>query len=332
MYSLFILQEIPTEISILPSRQGRFHTRAVIIGGSMRFELTSEQRALAGEVARACAWALRARRRDRPHRAISLGQRDVASRGRLLRHDVPAAYGGQGRSYLDTVLVIEEMAQCCGVTGRIVVEANMGAIGAIMTYGSEAQKRLAADLVLSGDKPAICITEPGAGSAASEMTTRADRRGNGFVVNGPKHWITGGGVSRLHCLRGVFDDRAKSKASAASSRSGIRRTGLRSAARAGDGPARHSRSADPVPGHGDHARPLVIPPRGLRKGFADLMDAYNGQRVGAGDRGARAREGAYDLALDYSQEREQFGRPIAEFQGLQWMMADMAPNSPRRGF
>src|SRR3954451_15834679 len=102
------------------------------------------------------------------------------------------------------------MAKCCGVPGRIVVEANMGAIGAIMKYGSEAQKRLAADLVLSGDKPAICITQPGAGSAASEMTTRADRRGNGFVVNGSKHWITGGGVSRLHLVFArVFDEQGQ---------------------------------------------------------------------------------------------------------------------------
>jgi 3-sulfinopropanoyl-CoA desulfinase len=123
---------------------------------------------------------------------------------------IPTAYGGQGASYLDAVLVIEEMAKCCGVTGRIVVEANMGAIGAIMKYGSEAQKRLAADLVVSGDKPAICITEPGAGSAASEMTTRADRRGNGFVINGTKHWITGGGVSRLHLVFArVFDKDGK---------------------------------------------------------------------------------------------------------------------------
>jgi 3-sulfinopropanoyl-CoA desulfinase len=112
----------------------------------------------------------------------------------------------QGDSYLDAVLVIEEMAKCCGITGRIVVEANMGAIGAIMKYGSEPQKHLAAGLVLAGDKPAICITEPGAGSAASEMTTRADRRGNGFVINGHKHWITGGGVSRLHLVFArVFD-------------------------------------------------------------------------------------------------------------------------------
>src|SRR3546814_14858425 len=76
-----------------------------------------------------------------------------------------------------------------------------------MAYGSHAQKQLAAGMVLDGDKPAICITEPGAGSSATEMTTRADRRGNSYVVNGAKHWITGGRVSRLHLLFAcVFDD------------------------------------------------------------------------------------------------------------------------------
>ncbi|MFQ5953491.1 MAG: acyl-CoA dehydrogenase family protein, partial [Kiloniellales bacterium] len=120
---------------------------------------------------------------------------------------IPRAYGGKGLGYLDAVLVIEEVAQACGATGRIVVEANMGAVGAIMAYGSEAQKRLAAGLVLSGDKPAICITEPEAGSAANQMTTRADKRGDGYVINGMKHWITGGGVSRLHLIFArVFDD------------------------------------------------------------------------------------------------------------------------------
>ena len=120
---------------------------------------------------------------------------------------VPTAYGGQGRSYLDAVLLIEEMAKECGVTGRIAVEANMGAVSAIMAYGSDEQKKLAADLVLAGDKPAICITEPAAGSAATEMTTRADKRGNGYVLNGAKHWITGAGVSRLHLIFArVFDE------------------------------------------------------------------------------------------------------------------------------
>ena len=99
------------------------------------------------------------------------------------------------------------MARVCGVTGRIAVEANMGAISAVMHYGSEAQKRLAAELVLGGDKPAICITEPEAGSAATDMTTRADRRAGHYVINGRKHWITGGGVSRLHLIFArIFDE------------------------------------------------------------------------------------------------------------------------------
>ena len=119
---------------------------------------------------------------------------------------IPAAYGGRGASYHDAVIVVEEMAKACATMGRITVEANMGAIGAIMAYGTEAQKRTAAECVLSGDKPAICITEPEAGSAASEMTTRADRHGDSYVINGRKYWITGGGVSRLHLIFArVFD-------------------------------------------------------------------------------------------------------------------------------
>src|SRR6185437_5972449 len=86
-------------------------------------------------------------------------------------------------------------------------ETNTGAISAVIAYGSEAQKRLAARLVLAGDKPAICITEPEAGSDTLAMTTRADRRGDTYVINGRKHWITGAGVSRLHLIFArVFDE------------------------------------------------------------------------------------------------------------------------------
>jgi alkylation response protein AidB-like acyl-CoA dehydrogenase len=85
---------------------------------------------------------------------------------KFLGMTMPAAYGGQDKSFLQAALVIEEMARFCAVSARIVVETNMGAISTVMAYGSEQQKRLAADLVLSGDKPAICITEPDAGSDA----------------------------------------------------------------------------------------------------------------------------------------------------------------------
>jgi 3-sulfinopropanoyl-CoA desulfinase len=126
----------------------------------------------------------------------------------FMGYTIPRSYGGRGGSYFEAALIIEEMARVCGATGRITVEANMGAISAVMQYGTEKQKRLGADLVLSGDKPAICITEPEAGSAATEMTTRADKRGNTYVIRGKKHWITGGGVSKLHLIFArVFDER-----------------------------------------------------------------------------------------------------------------------------
>jgi 3-sulfinopropanoyl-CoA desulfinase len=240
---------------------------------------------------------------------------------------VPAAYGGKGASYHDTVVVIEEMAKACATMGRITVEANMGAIGAIMAYGSEAQKRVAAECVLSGDKPAICITEPGAGSAASEMTTRADRRGAGYVINGRKYWITGGGVSRLHLIFArVFDGGVDQ---------GI---GGFIVVRDGGSPAGLV-VGERIPAMGvrgipetylvfeDLALPasaLVVPPNGLRKGFGALMSAYNAQRVGAGTVALGIAQGAFEEALAYAGKREQFGRPIAEFQGIQWMLADMS--------
>ena len=243
---------------------------------------------------------------------------------------IPVEYGGQGRSYFEAVLAIEEMARVCGVTARIVVEANMGAIGAIMAYGRPDQKKLAAGLVLGGDKPAICITEPGAGSAASEMTTRADRRGKHYVINGTKHWITGGGVSRLHLVFArVFDEQGAEQGIAGfivvrDPKSGAPQ-GLVIGKRE---PAMGLRGIPETEIIFDNlelpADAMLAPPRGLRHGFGDLMDAYNGQRVGAATVALGLAQGAYEKAVAYAREREQFGRPIGEFQGLQWMLADMS--------
>ena len=304
---------------------------------------------------------------------------------------IPKALGGAGLGTLDAVLVIEEIAKVCGVTARIVVEGNMGAIGTIMAYGTDAQKRLAAKLVLAGDKPAICITEPQAGSAASEMTTRAEKRGGKYIINGKKHWITGGGVSRLHLIFArVFDEfdieqgigafivvRGKParepvpngrvtlqeimrEHKVACSESTARRRlragfGERHAINARwtveRGSAEHFEVLEALdaakgliigrrePAMGLRGLPetevlfndlevpedmAVVPPRGLRHGFAELMKAYNGQRIGAATVALGIAEGAFRLALAYAQERHQFGRPIAEFQGLQWMLADMS--------
>ena len=216
----------------------------------------------------------------------------------FMGYTIPTSHGGRGGSYFEAALIIEEMARVCGATGRITVEANMGAISAVMQYGTEKQKRLGADLVLSGDKPAICITEPEAGSAATEMTTRADKHGNTYVIRGKKHWITGGGVSKLHLIFArVFDERGREQ--------GI---GGFLAVRGAPGLVIGKRE----PAMGLRGIPeteiifenleipedmLVLPPRGLRRGFADLIDAYNSQRVGAGTVALGLAQGAFEKAM-----------------------------------
>ncbi len=237
---------------------------------------------------------------------------------------IPKEHGGQGCSYLDAVLVVEEMAKACGVTGRIVVEGNMGAIGAICAYGSQAQIDRVAPLVLAGDKPAICITEPGSGSAATDMTTVAVKKGDKYILNGTKHWITGGGVSKAHLIFAQVEEDGE--------RLGI---GGFIAVRGEDdgliiGPREPAMGLRGIPETEVRFEDLeisadmaVIPPAGIKRGFAGLMNAYNGQRVGAGTVALGVAVGAYEAACEYIKVREQFGRPIAEFQGLQWMVADM---------
>jgi alkylation response protein AidB-like acyl-CoA dehydrogenase len=292
----------------------------------MDFDLTPDQRdlqqrarTLAGDIAARAAEIDRSEEypRDNVERLKAAG---------FFGMTIPRAYGGRGLGCFDAILVIEEIAKACGITARIVVEANMGAIGAVMKYGTEPQKQRAAELVLAGDKPAICITEPEAGSAATQMTTRADRRKDGFVINGKKHWITGGGISRLHLVFArVFDESGKEEGIGGFLAYRDETKGLSIGKRE---PAMGLRGLPEteilfedmfVP-----TDALLATPRGLTHGFSDLMLAYNAQRLGAATVALGIAAGAYELALAYAHERKQFGRAIGEFQGLQWMLADIS--------
>ncbi len=250
---------------------------------------------------------------------------EVLQRAGFMGMTIPFNYGGLGLTYLDTVLIIEEIAKVCGVTARIVVEGNMGAISAVMKYGNKAQKKMAAELVLSGDKPAICITEPGAGSAANQMTTRAEKKGKHYVINGIKHWITGGGKSKLHLIYArVFEDgqemgiagfialRDQDQGLTIGNREPT--MGLRGI------PETEIILEDLEVGEDR----MICPPSGIKKGFAGLMNAYNSQRVGAATVALGIAHGAFEQALEYVQIRKQFDRPLCEFQGLQWILADMS--------
>ncbi|MXY33217.1 MAG: acyl-CoA dehydrogenase, partial [Boseongicola sp. SB0664_bin_43] len=227
-------------------------------------------------------------------------------------------------------LVIEVLARACTLSARLVVEANMGGIAAIMAYGDDEQRSLAASYVLKGDKPAICITEPEAGSAATEMKTTARRVGNKYVMNGTKHWITGGGVSKVYLVFArVIDENEQDEGITAfiivhDPMNGIEPKGFSIVGRERTmglcGMPETELRFDDVE---IEDRFAVKPPQGFRRGFAALMNAYNSQRVGAGTCAMGVAAGAIEHAKRYLRERHQFGRPLQEFQGLQWMLADM---------
>ncbi len=243
---------------------------------------------------------------------------------------IPKSLGGQGASFLEVVEIIEEIAKACTLSARIVVEANMGAISAVMAYGTQAQKEFCAPYVLAGDKPAICITEPQAGSAAKDMATTARKQGDRYIINGSKHWITGGGVSKLHLIFAqVLDERGQHK--------GIGGFIVACNPSNNDLPSgfeivRHERTMGLCGMPEAELRftnlevdetMVLMPPSGFWRGFAELMNAYNSQRVGAGTVAMGIAAGALDHAKNHLKQRHQFGRPLAEFQGLQWMLADM---------
>ncbi len=292
----------------------------------MNFDLTKPQRALRAR-ARALAETRIAARAAEIDETREYPWDNVAAltEAGFMGMTIPTRYGGPGLGTLDAVLVIEELSRACAVTARIVVETNMGGVSAIMAYGSEAQKTMAAEMVLAGDKPAICITEPEAGSAATEMTTEARRAPGGWVLNGMKHWITGGGVSKLYMVFARMIDGANDLGIGAFLAIRDETKGLRIGDRE---PTMGLRGIPETRVHFDDmfvADDMVMALVGdPRRGFGRLMTAYNSQRVGAATVALGIAQGAFELALDYVQQREQFGRPIAEFQGLQWMLADMS--------
>jgi alkylation response protein AidB-like acyl-CoA dehydrogenase len=287
----------------------------------MRFPLTAEQEAIRAR-ARALAdheFRERAARWDEREEYPWDNVKQLVESG-LMGMAIPTAHGGQGKSLLDVVLVIEQVARVCGVTGRILVDSNLGAVGAIVEFGSEAQKRKYLPRVVQGDKPAIAITEPHAGSAASDLETRAEPSGDSWILTGTKRWITGAGVSRTYVVFCRFDGipgpegigalivEADTPGLSVTRRE--RAMGMRGIP---EGEVVFDRCR--VPGEN-----LLLPAGGFKR----LMAAYNGQRVGAATVALGLAQGALEAAVRYAGERHQFGQPIGHFQGLRWMVADMA--------
>lgn len=235
---------------------------------------------------------------------------------------IPTQYGGQERPLIDAVLAIETAAKYCGVTARILVETNMGALGCVMAYGTEEQRMLVAHRILEeGDKPAIGMTEPDAGTALTDLATTAERHGNSYVINGTKHWITGGGISVTNLIFARFIHDGKD----------IGIGGIlvdKGTPGFTFGTVEKAMGLRGIPETELIFKDCQVPEENVvvmgegNEGFKKLMYGYNGQRVGASAVALGLAQGAHDLAVQWMKKRKAFGRPIADFQGLQWKMAD----------
>lgn len=234
----------------------------------------------------------------------------------------PQEYGGAGLSYLDYVLVIEELARVDGSVGLSVAAHNSLCTNHIFMAGSEEQKRRFMVPLARGEKiGAWSLTEPTAGSDASGTRSTAVRDGSDWVLNGSKTFATHGSVCDVAVVFAVTDKgRGKHGISAFILEPGMK--GFRAGRKENKMGCRASDTAEIV--MADCRVPDANRLGQEGQGFIDALRILDGGRIGIGALGVGIAQGALEQATAYAKSRRQFDRPIADFQAVQWMLADSA--------
>ncbi|MEU6664093.1 acyl-CoA dehydrogenase [Streptomyces sp. NPDC046821] len=234
---------------------------------------------------------------------------------------VPESYGGAGADALATVIVIEEVARVCASSSLIPAVNKLGSLPVILSGSEELKKKYMTPLAKGEGMFSYCLSEPDAGSDAAGMKTRAVRDGDFWVLNGVKRWITNAGVSEYYTVMAVTDPEKRSKGISAfvveKSDEGVsfgapeKKLGIKGS------PTREV-YLDNVRIPADR----MIGEEGT--GFATAMKTLDHTRITIAAQALGIAQGALDYAKGYVKERKQFGKPIADFQGIQFMLADMA--------
>ncbi|RYY84733.1 MAG: acyl-CoA dehydrogenase [Chitinophagaceae bacterium] len=235
---------------------------------------------------------------------------------------VPEQYGGAGLSYFEYVSVIVEISKICGSIGLSVAAHNSLCTGHIMTFGTEEQKqRWLPKLATAEWIGAWGLTEPNTGSDAGNMKTTAVRDGDNWVINGTKNWIThglSGDVAVVMCRTG--EPRAKNNATAFVVERGT--PGFSGGKKENKLGMRASETAEMI------FENCVIPDSNrlgeVGDGFKQAMKILDGGRISIAALSLGIAKGAYEASVKYAQERHQFDKPIASFQGIAFKLADMA--------
>ncbi len=235
---------------------------------------------------------------------------------------VPEEYGGAASDYMTLSLVIEELARYDGAIALTVSSHNSLCVGHILLAGSDAQKqRYLPQLAAGAHLGAWALTEPGSGSDAAAMQTRAERHGDHWVINGSKAFITQGSVADVYVVLALTQpDQGTKGISAFIVEKGTR--GL-TAGRKED--KLGCRASDTTSLSFDQVK---VPAENLlgkeNKGFVDTLKVLDRGRVMIASMALGLARGALEEALQYAKEREQFSQSIANFQAIQWMLADSA--------
>ncbi len=234
---------------------------------------------------------------------------------------VPEEYGGDGADKIAHCIVVEEISRVCASSGLIVMLVKLGTTGLILS-GSEELKQRYLPAVAAGESTfAYALSEREAGSDAGAMKTRAVRDGDFYVLNGTKCWISGAGVSTHYTVMAVTDPSKGPK-------------GISAFVVHADDPGFSVGSKERKLGikgsptceiYFDNCRipaDRIIGAEGT--GFRTALRALDHTRLGIGAQAVGIAQGALDASVAYIKERRQFGKAIAEFQGIQFMVADMA--------
>ena len=230
-------------------------------------------------------------------------------------------YGGLGGGVMETVLATEELSKACGGIALALAATALGTFPIIL-YGTEEQKNKYLPEIAAGNKlAAFALSEAGAGSDAAAITTTADKNDDSYVLNGRKQWITNGGDAEIYTVVASVD----------------RSKGPRGAAafivEKGTAGFEFGKKEDKMGVRASSTRELIftdcrIPKENLLgregMGFIVAIKTLDMSRPGVGAQAVGIAQGALDLTVEYVRERKQFGKSISTFQGLQFMLADLA--------
>ncbi|MDD5542236.1 MAG: acyl-CoA dehydrogenase family protein [Acidobacteriia bacterium] len=240
----------------------------------------------------------------------------------LMGEWIPKEYGGGGGGVLNLCIIVEELSRACGGVGVAYAVNALGSFPIIFGGTEDQKQRWLPDIAKGQRLISFGLSEPTAGSDAASLKTRAERNGAFYVLNGDKKWNTNGGAAEIYTIFCVTNpERGTRGISAIVAEKGMPGFEI--------GRKEDLMGIRCVSVHNLHFRNCRIPEGNLLGGkeglgFAHAMQTLDFARPGVAAQAVGLAQGALELALEYARGREQFGQAIASFQGLQWMLADMA--------